>query len=162
MSLDKVNLDENGNPTDDRMQAHPQESDKGRENGEDISLDDLPAYIATLERQLAEARAEVEALREEVALTNEHEHQIMQERNEARDELQTARDAYAELLEQTRLTEEAGGAVARAYQERDEALQWMIMRPAAKVRLGDFVCVYVYVCVYCEGETMTTENICYS
>ena len=73
-----------------------------RDEGEEISLDDLPAYtaglqdrIANLERQLAEARAEVEALREEVALTNEHEHQILQERNAARDELQTARDALA-------------------------------------------------------------------
>ena len=165
MSLDKVNLDENGNPTDDRMQAPPQpatgcgpcdhawgcvsaqadvrcrdfapaaafdkltaappqESDKGRENGEDISLDDLPAYIATLERQLAEARAEVEALREEVALTNEHEHQILQERNAARDELQTARDAYAELLQETKLTEEVMAKAAAMQPARRE--EWIV------------------------------------
>ena len=31
--------------------------------------------------------------------------------------------------------------------ERDEALHWMIMRPAAKVRLGELACVCVYMCV---------------
>ena len=119
--------------------APPQESDKGRgcgqtyhdERGEVQDCEEGALCRRCLERQLAEARAEVEALREEVALTNEHEHQILQERNEARDELQTARDAYAELLEQTRLTEEAGGAVARAYQERDEAVRELAQTRAA-------------------------------
>jgi uncharacterized protein (DUF3084 family) len=37
-------------------------------------------------------RAEVEALRHEVELTNEHEHQILTERNEARAELERTKE----------------------------------------------------------------------
>ena len=131
--------------------APPQESDKGRELPEpwnEESSRKIQALIEERDRairrakdtedrlveahaELAKARDEVEALREEVALTNEHEHQILQERNEARDELQTARDAYAELLQETKLTEEAGGAVARAYQERDEVLRELAQARAA-------------------------------
>lgn len=40
---------------------------------------------------LEASRAEVDALREEVCLTNEHEHQILQERNEAREEVAALR-----------------------------------------------------------------------
>lgn len=43
-------------------------------------------------------RAEVEALRHEVELTNEHEHQILTERNEARAELERTK----EVLERVR------------------------------------------------------------
>ena len=54
------------------------------------------AEDATADR--AALRAEVEALRHEVELTNEHEHQILTERNEARAEL----DRTKEELERVR------------------------------------------------------------
>lgn len=58
--------------------------------GETDQTFDRANYCEWLEKRVADRdalRAELDALRHEVELTNEHEHQLMQERNEARAEL---------------------------------------------------------------------------
>ena len=63
--------------------------------GETDQTFDLSNYCEWLEKRVADRdalRAEVEALRHEVELTNEHEHQILTERNEARAELERTKE----------------------------------------------------------------------
>ena len=67
-------------------------------------------YLALCDA-LTASRAEVQALRKEVELTNKHEHQIMQERNEARAEVERLNALLAEQVEK----------VETLRRERDEA-----------------------------------------